>query len=149
MNPIVALNSERFQFESKIVTSNEKMNRQLKFTALLIIGILAARPVLSNLYCAVRMITSCAQKCPMGAVAAAECPMTRMVGASPNCCAYNSFEAVLRRAAHEKTKVEPLSFAAVQAEAATSDVGLSISAVAVFPRTSSPPRYVVNRVFRI
>jgi hypothetical protein len=126
------------------------MNRLLKITALLVIGILTARPVLSSLNCAVRMVDSCKPGCPMATNRlAANCPMSGVLGASGDCCAANRIEAVLPKAGHQKNVVAHPSPAAGFASALPA-AGIALpSPVSVDFRALSHPRYIVNRVFRI
>jgi hypothetical protein len=126
------------------------VRRLLKITAILVIGILTARPVLSSLACTVRMVASCAPHCPMEMSAmGAECPMSGMIGTPQNCCSLNVVVAVLPRAAQPKTKAALLSLVPAALGAASVSAQPFTTPVSSSPRASSPPRYVVNRVFRI
>lgn len=129
------------------------MKHLLKSAVLLVVGLLAAQPVLSSLSCAAGMAPACAPGCPMATSGmASNCPMTGMSaaeGCAQNCCTQNSVDAVLPRIARDHSKVGALvpvaAFAGPIAAA-----GLEKPAAVSFDfRADSPPRYIVNRVFRI
>jgi hypothetical protein len=129
------------------------MKHLLKTAVLLIIGLLAAQPVLSSLSCAAGLAAACVPGCPMAmSNMAPDCPMTGMSaaeGCPQNCCTQSTLNAVLPQTAPDKFKVSihiPIAtFASVSAAA-----GLEKrSAVSLDARADTPPRYILNRVFRI
>jgi hypothetical protein len=134
------------------------MKNLLKTTVLLIAGLLAAQPVLSSLSCVAGMAPACAPDCPMAMSSMApDCPMNGMgatgmtadQGCQRNCCTRNAFDAVLPRIGRDKSQVAihvpvaafAVTFAAAQPERPATD--------SFDPLADSPPRYIMNRVFRI
>jgi hypothetical protein len=133
------------------------MKRLLPLAALLVICLLAGQPVLSSLACVDGMAVPCVPSCPMamGEMAtgmAPDCPMEGMTAAEScpqTCCANHVLEAVLQQAPPDKARLAHLgpSYGFVNATAASEP---SSPVTAPFElRSSSPPRYILNRVFRI
>jgi hypothetical protein len=129
------------------------MKHLLKTAGLLIIGLLAAQPVLSSLSCAAGLAAACARGCPMAMSSMApDCPMSGMSDSescAQNCCPQNTINAVLPRAARDKSKVTihiPVAaFAGAFASARFENPALG----SLDPRADSPPIYILNQVFRI
>lgn len=129
------------------------MKHLLKTAVLVVIGLLAAQPVLSSLSCAAGMAAACVPGCPMAMSGMTpDCPMKGMSaaeGCPQSCCTQNTFNAVLPKAARNKSivsiHVPAATLASVYAAA-----GLEKPAVASLEaRADTPPRYILNRVFRI
>jgi hypothetical protein len=123
----------------------------LKNVVLLVIGLLAAQPVLSSLNCAAWMARTCAPGCPMAMTSMGpDCPMlsiTDAEGCSQKCC--TQVEALLPRTSADKSKTTIQVPVAALAGVLQAD-RLEIPAVeAGDRRADSPPLYILNRVFRI
>ncbi|HUB51477.1 MAG TPA: hypothetical protein VL986_04990 [Terracidiphilus sp.] len=129
------------------------MKRLLQIAAVLVIGLMAAQPVLSSLDCAARMASSCAPGCPMAmSVMAPDCAMTGMSATqdcTQNCCSRNSVEAMLLQVSTGKARTASSIPAAILATTTSAPVVAIPAEAALDVRSSSPPRYIVNRVFRI
>jgi hypothetical protein len=129
------------------------MKHLLKSAVLLVIGLLAAQPVLSSLNCAAGLAAACAPGCSMAMSSMApDCPMSGMSateGCPQNCCTQNSVNAVLPKAATDKSKVTihvPVAaLASVDAAAGPEKP----AAESLDARIDTPPLYILNRVFRI
>jgi hypothetical protein len=128
-----------------------------KTVLLVVIGLLAAQPVLSSLSCAAGM-AACIPACPMAMSGMVpDCPMpgTMVAGMSAaegcpqNCCTQNAVNAVLPKSAPDKSKVS----IANQVAALTSIYaapGIEKPAVELLEaRADTMPRYILNHVFRI
>jgi hypothetical protein len=134
------------------------MRHLLKTSVLLVIGLLAAQPVLSSLNCAAGLAPACVPGCLMAMVSMApDCAMTGMSATGmtaaedclQSCCAQNTFAAILPQAAPDKSKVTILvPVAAFAGTLATTGLEKP-TAQSLDPHPDSPPRYIVNRVFRI
>jgi hypothetical protein len=124
-----------------------------KTAVLLVVGLLAAQPVLSSLGCAAGMAAACVPGCPMAMSSMApDCPMKGMSaaeGCPQSCCTQDTVNAVLPKASTDKSKVTihiPVAtFASAYAVAGLEKP----AAVSLEARADTPPRYILNRVFRI
>jgi hypothetical protein len=129
------------------------MKLLLKNVVLLLIGLLAAQPVLSSLNCVAGLVPACVQVCPMAMGSMApNCPMQGMTGSTgeqQNCCAHNSLEAMLPQSviAHAKVAVHIPSAELVVAPIVATPAGPVV--VSFSARASAPPRYILNQTFRI
>jgi hypothetical protein len=129
------------------------MKHLLKTAVLLVVGLLAAQPVLSSLDCAAGMAAACVPGCPMAMSSmSSDCPMKGMSaaeGCPQSCCTQNSLNAVLPQAAPDKSKatihISAATLASVYAAAGLEKP----TAVSLEGRADTPPRYILNRVFRI
>jgi hypothetical protein len=136
------------------VQSNEYMKRLIPFAAIFVIGLLATQPVLSSLYCAARLASSCAPGCPMTLSGMPpDCQMTGMTaapGCTQSCCSRNTVEAMLPQTSASRFKaVASPATVALPVSAATAPGPARLALVSFDIRSSSPPRYIVNRAFRI
>jgi len=127
------------------------MKHLLKNVVLLVIGLLAAQPVLSSLNCAAWMAHTCAPGCPMTMTSMGpDCPMagfTDAEGCSQKCC--TQVEALLPRTSTDKSTATIQVHVAAYADVVQAD-RLEIPAVDSADRSAdSPPLYILNRVFRI
>jgi len=134
------------------------MKYLLKTAVIVVIGLLAAQPVLSSLSCAAGLVPACVPGCPMATSSMApDCPMTDMMpagmtageGCSQNCCTQNSVIAVLLRVTTAKSRTWILIPAAAPGSEYLS-AGLERPAgESLETRVDSPPIYILNQVFRI
>ena len=113
--------------------------------AVLVIGLLAGAPVWAGLHCLVTAAEA-ASACPMGMSGMSnDCPMTRMdvLACGKDCCAQQAPAVTAKLWLAEKaspgTVVLPIPVAKLILTRVDRDV----------PEMSSPPVYVLNRVFRI
>ena len=129
------------------------MKHLLKTSALLVVALLAAQPVLASVSCVAGMAPACTPDCPMAMTSMApDCPMTGMTasgGCPQNCCTRNAVEAVLPQAVPDKFKVTFHIPVAVFSSAAAAAGLENPAAASLQPRADSPPRYILNRVLRI
>ena len=129
------------------------MKRLLQFAAIVVIGLMAAQPVLSSLTCVARMASSCAPGCPMGMSGMSpDCPMKDMSanqGCARNCCSNSAVMATLPQVSPVKAKVVVAVPMAILTSVAIAPAAASPVAGSSGVRSSSPPRYIANRVFRI
>jgi hypothetical protein len=129
------------------------MKHLLKTAVLLVVGLLVAQPVLSSLSCAAGMAAACVPGCPMAMSGMApDCPMKGMSaaeGCPQGCCTQKTVNAVLPKSARNKSKVSvhvPVATLASVYAAAGLERPAAVSHEA---RANTPPRYILNRVFRI
>jgi hypothetical protein len=125
------------------------MKRGFQFVALLIVSLLAGAHVLAGFACAMQPVAG--SDCPMGmSNMASDCPMSHMsVQECPmGCCARSQRVVVSQDLVFLKQRhvVEPLAVPngvtdRAQRELAVADMSAR--------ETSSPPVYILNRVFRI
>ncbi|HTW81149.1 MAG TPA: hypothetical protein VME23_16490 [Terracidiphilus sp.] len=83
---------------------------------------------------------------------ASDCPMMGMTaaqGCMQNCCSRNVIEAVLSRASSNKAKAASSAPLAVPTSTTVAADPARLVVVLRCVRADSPPRYIVNRVFRI
>lgn len=129
------------------------MKQLLKNVVLLVIGLLAAQPVLSSLNCVAGMVPACAPGCPMAmSIMAPDCPMSGMSaaeGCSQSCCTQNAINAVLPRTAPEKSKVLAHSPVALITSVYAAAGFERQAAVSLDVSAETPPRHILHRVFRI
>lgn len=129
------------------------MKRLVQFVAVLAIGLLAAQPVLFGLSCVAGSGAACAAGCPMATnTMGLDCPMGNQMDASncgQDCCAKAVPQAVVFAATPEKLKlVVAGSPAPVVVEAFAPRQALAVNA-RDDTRATSPPRYILDQVFRI
>jgi hypothetical protein len=134
------------------------MKHLLKTAVLLVIGFLAAQPVLSSLSCAAGLAVACTPSCQMATSnMAPDCPMTGTSatgmsasgGCPQNCCTQNSLNALLPQPAPDKSKVTTPLPVAILARVYAVAGREKPAAISLEGRADTPPRYILNRVFRI
>jgi hypothetical protein len=122
------------------------MKRTLQLVAVLVMGLLAGAPVLAGVRC-VMSAAGMASACPMDmSNMGSDCPMPRMdvLACVSDCCAQQAPAVTAKQLVAEKASpatAMPLPTPAVKVVWA----GVLLRV----PETSSPPVYVLNRVFRI
>jgi hypothetical protein len=135
------------------VLSWYRMKRITQFSAVVFLALLTVQPVLASLSCALGGVRGGASSCPMGmSEMGADCPMaSHMVdaGCSQNCCAQAGLPTRGAAVKADKLRVDGLS-AAVAALVTYAQSGRTTgtdrrSGV----RGDSPPRHILNQVFRI
>ena len=128
------------------------MKRLAQFAALFVMAFLMGQPVAEALQCS-RHTCATPSPCPMEmSDMSADCPMAQpmpTVDCFPSCCGHaNPQSAVLSATPAEPVKAQ----SAILPAAILSDSRLELiaSAAHAVPVTSnSPPRFILNRVFRI
>jgi hypothetical protein len=128
------------------------MKRLVQFAATCVIALLAGLPVGAGLTCAMHMVAD-GSTCPMGMSGMGpDCPMAQEMGAAgcaQDCC--NAHMAVVATPAAVRVKpklasrAESMALIPLEATAAKT----AATELAGPPRSSTPPRYILNRVFRI
>jgi hypothetical protein len=122
------------------------MRRGLQLVALLVIGFLAVGPVFAGVRC-VMSAADAASACPMDmSNMGSDCPMPRMdvLACVSDCCARQAPAVTAKQWIAEKAA----PVAAMPVLPATVKLVWN-GALLHVPETSSPPVYVLNRVFRI
>ena len=125
------------------------MKRGLQFVAVLIVSFLAGAPVLAGLACAAQPVagsdcpmdmSNMANDCPMSHASVRECPL--------DCCARSQSVVVAQDVVFLKQRhvVEPLAVPGGVADGARRELAVADLSVRAM---SSPPVYILNRVFRI
>jgi hypothetical protein len=128
------------------------MRRLAQFAALLVIGILMGQPVAEALECS-RQMCAMPSACPMEMSAMPpDCPMTQpmpSVECVPSCCGHARPQpAGLNNAPMEPVKVQAVLLpAAILTEPSVEAAAAVVQPVPIV--SSSPPRFLLNRVFRI
>lgn len=139
--------------ELRLYFKEREMKHLLKTVVLLVIALLAAQPVLSSLNCAAGAAPACVPGCPMAMGSMGpNCSMSGIsaaAGCQQDCCTRHAADAVLLPASRDKSKITlhtPVAaFASTFAEAGQDNP----IADSFDPRADSPPRYIMNSVFRI
>lgn len=124
-----------------------------KIVSVVVVGLLAVAPVLAGLPCAASVHPACAAEGPMAMSGmGADCPMAGQMaagGCPQDCCASAIAQAVTLVAAPERLRL----VAAASPPVVAAEVAVHGRAPTVFAETearaSSPPPYLLNRVFRI
>jgi hypothetical protein len=129
------------------------MKHLLKIAVVLIVGLLVAQPVLSSLSCAAGSAAACVPGCPMAMSSMApDCSvkgMSAAEGCPQSCCTQNTLTAVLPKAATDKSRITiSIPVAAFASSVASTGIEKP-AAVSLEARADTPPRYILNRVFRI
>jgi hypothetical protein len=124
------------------------MKRLVQFAAVALVGLVGAQPALAGLLCAApaaacpMAMTDMGPDCPMsGAMAAAECPLTAYLHAIP--------QSVASVAATGRPKAEPPASAHGAAPVMPLAHRTLVALNATAAEASSPPLYILHRVFRI
>ncbi len=128
------------------------MKRLAQFAAALVIGLLAGQPVAEALGCS-RHMCAMPSACPMEmSVMPPDCPMAKpmpSVECFPSCCGH----ALPQPASVNSAPMEPVKVQAVLLPAAIlTEPSVETAAAVVQPVpivSSSPPRFLLNRAFRI
>ena len=129
------------------------MKRMAQFAAILAIAFLMAQPAFASPACTFESAAGCVVDCPMDMQGMGpDCPMTGPIvsfGCPTDCCSHAAVQAMESIVAPEKLRVgaqqavaSDASEAPIAAPVADRPSGLAI-------RGSSPPRYLMNQVFRI
>jgi hypothetical protein len=127
-----------------------RMRRGLQFVAVLVLGFLAGAPVLGGLACAVQPVMG--SGCPMDmSNMASDCPMSRagVQECQLDCCARSQNAVAAQDVVFFKQRhvvTDPLWAPDGTTYEAPRELAASVMSV---PETSSPPVYILNRVFRI
>jgi hypothetical protein len=128
------------------------MKHMAQFAAVVVVALLVGFPAAQVLTCPLRASTISAD-CPLGVnTAAPECPMSHQVAANEclrDCCNCGLPKLVGPTAGPLHLKPgTPVQFVAL--DASGRDAAHGAAATPDVPTvTSSPPRYILNRVFRI
>ena len=129
------------------------MTRTTQFAATLAIALLTVQPVLASLPCDANPASACVPGCRMNMSSmGADCPMAGLImdaSCGQNCCAQAGLQTLAPAVAAEKLRIAvvagPLVLHVAQAPANRVAGIERIDQV----RGDSPPRYIVNQVFRI
>lgn len=129
------------------------MKKFLQFVAVAVIVLFAAQSAFAGLPCASGMAASCAPGCPMTQSSMGpNCPMARQMAANEcpqGCCTHAVPQALAIVAAPDHARLT-LRAQSIMPQMA---VAASHQAFAVHPTSTvpinSPPRYILNQVFRI
>ena len=124
------------------------MKRLFQFMAIAMAGLVAAQPALAGLLCAAPVsacpvaMTDMGPGCPMaGRMAADNCPLTAYLRAMP--------QSLASVASPARPKVESPAGAQSSTFVLPTVVGSRLASGAAAAEASSPPLYLLNRVFRI
>lgn len=126
------------------------MKRVFQFAAMVVVLLLAAQPALAGVACATGGMARAA--CPMGmSEMGSDCPMAYGLAAdcTRDCCDRTTTKAVVLPAAPIKPRT--LVASAVVSTAVEPPISAVLRADWLAPMavSSSPPHYLLNRVFRI
>jgi hypothetical protein len=127
------------------------MKRIAQFAAVLAIALLIAQPVVAGATCLFGPAAACISGCPMAGMGP-DCPMggqTLATSCPMDCCSHAALQASEPLAAPSKVRVvaqpialaEPFQNSIANPKAAAREI-IEIQSV-------SPPRYILNKVFRI
>ena len=129
------------------------MKRIAQFAAALAIAFLAVQPVLGSLPCRLGPATACASGCSMAMnVMGPDCMMQgRMAeaGCPRNCCDHSVLQSTLLLAAQSKSRHLVPSPLLAQSVATAAADPIPYAQAGNESRGGSPPRYILNQVFRI
>jgi hypothetical protein len=129
------------------------MKRIAQFVAVLGIALVAVQPVLASLPCVVSSGGVCISGCPMATIEMGpDCSMQGPMAESScpqNCCDHNAFQATAPLAVHDKSRLSAPSTALALTMALAVTAPAAHTQVNHGPRADSPPRYILNQVFRI
>ena len=129
------------------------MRRRVQFVAVLVIALLALQPILAGVPCAFGMSETCAAGCPMAMNGMGpDCPMTgRMTTADcpSDCCTHTLPQAAMFPATPGRVKLAVPAHSAVLPEIVFTPGQAPAPQAQIEARIASPPRYILNQVFRI
>jgi hypothetical protein len=135
----------------------QRMKQLIQFVSVSVIALLAVQPAHAGVPCVLGAPVACVPGCPMVMSGMApDCPMngpatSQMTAADcpQNCCAHALPPAVIPLAASGKLKpAAPALFHLLQAALPVSGSALALGAP-TDAQFASPPRYILNQVFRI
>jgi hypothetical protein len=129
------------------------MKRLTQLATVAVIALLVVTPALASLPCTSGLRAACAGDCPMMMNGmGTDCPMAGREtagGCSPNCCAAAASQVAVFAVTPKKLKLASgVSTPVVIGEAVAQEQSAAIDSQTE-TRATSPPHYLLNRVFRI
>jgi len=129
------------------------MKRIAQFAAVLAIALFVAQPALAGSICIFGQSATCVTGCPMAMDnMGPDCPMASgMVasGCSMDCCPGAAMQASEPLAAANKWRTAVQTLALADASEISAANPVAVGPISVKFRGVSPPRYILNQVFRI
>ncbi len=137
--------------DSSGLDSKHPMKRIAQFAAVLAIALLVAQPAIAGATCLFGPAAACVSGCPMAGMGP-DCPMTGQTVASScpmDCCSHAALQATDPQVAPSKVRVvvQPIAFAEHYKVSIANPIAVAREIVKI--RSVSPPRYILNRAFRI
>lgn len=139
--------------QCNFLQSNHRMKRFAQLVAVLAIALFAIQPALAGMSCMPNQSAACVPGCPMAMDSmGADCPVAGQAMASeclPNCCTHGVSPAIAPLVPSERLRLAMFLISAARPDAGQSAKTAASFFAPIESRAVSPPRYILNQVFRI